>query len=110
MAGKFQFSLKEYQEAAVKYRADLLMLPIVGIGDTLQYMTGRPGIRYKERVGNLTGDAQFAPYNPQRAVDYTSASSSATSKHTLAPLSPTLNPTRLSLRFSAQAPPKATVR
>ena len=48
MAGKFSFSLKEYQEAAVKYRADLLMLPIIGIGDTLQYMTGRPGIRYKE--------------------------------------------------------------
>lgn len=70
MAGKFQFTLKEYQEAAVKYRADLLMLPIIGIGDTLQHMTGRPGIQYKERVGNLTGDAQFAPYNPQRAVDY----------------------------------------
>lgn len=70
MAGKFSFTLKEYQEAAVKYRADLLMLPIIGIGDTLQHMTGRPGIRYKERVGNLTGDAQFAPYNPQRAVDY----------------------------------------
>ena len=70
MAGKFSFTLKEYQEAAVKYRSDLLMLPIIGIGDTLQYMTGRPGIRYKERVGNLTGDAQFAPYNPQRAVDY----------------------------------------
>ena len=70
MAGKLTFTLQEYQEAAVKYRADLLMLPIIGIGDTLQYMTGRPGIRYKERVGNLTGDAQFAPYNPQRAVDY----------------------------------------
>ena len=70
MAGKFQFTLKEYQEAAVKYRSDLLMLPIIGIGDTLQYMTGRPGIRYKERVGSLTGDAQFAPYNPKRAVDY----------------------------------------
>ena len=39
MAGKFQFTLKEYQEAAVKYRSDLLMLPIIGIGDTLQYMT-----------------------------------------------------------------------
>lgn len=70
MPGKLQFSLKEYQEAAVKYRADLLMLPIIGIGDTLQYMTGRPGIRYKERVGSLSGDAQFAPYNPKRAVDY----------------------------------------
>lgn len=70
MAGKFSFTLKEYQEAAVKYRKELLMLPIIGIGDTLQHMTGRPGIRYKERVGNLTGDAQFAPYNPKRAVDY----------------------------------------
>lgn len=44
MAGKFSFTLKEYQEAAVKYRSDFLMLPIIGIGDTLQYMTGRPGI------------------------------------------------------------------
>lgn len=70
MAGKFSFTLKEYQEAAVKYRKDLLMLPIIGIGDTLQHMTGRPGIRYKERVGNLTGDAQFAPYNPKRSTDY----------------------------------------
>lgn len=70
MAGKFQFSLEEYQEAAVKYRSDLLMLPIIGIGDTLQFMTGRPGIRYKERVGNLSGDAQFGPYNPQRSVDF----------------------------------------
>lgn len=70
MAGKFSFSLQEYQEAAVKYRKELLMLPIIGIGDTLQYMTGRPGIRYKERVGTLTGDAQFAPYDPNRSVDY----------------------------------------
>ncbi len=70
MAGKFSFSLPEYQEAAVKYRKELLMLPIIGINDTLQHMTGRPGIRYKERVGNLTGDAQFAPYNPKRSVDY----------------------------------------
>ena len=70
MAGKFSFTLQEYQEAAVKYRNDLLMLPIIGINDTLKFMTGRPGIRYKERVGMLTGDAQFAPYNPTRAVDY----------------------------------------
>ena len=70
MAGKLIFTLEDYQEAAVKYRPELLMLPIIGVGETLQYMTGRPGIRYKERVGNLTGDAQFAPYNPQRAVDY----------------------------------------
>lgn len=69
MAGKFSFSLADYQQAAIKYRRELLMLPIIGISDTLKYMTGRPGIRYKERVGSLTGDAQFAPYNPKRATD-----------------------------------------
>lgn len=110
MAGKLTFTLKEYQEAAVKYRADLLMLPIIGIGDTLQYMTGRPGIRYKERVGNLTGDAQFAPIIHAVPWTTTSASSSETSKLSLAPLSPTSSLTPLSQRFSAPAPQRATVR
>lgn len=70
MAGKFSFTPKDYQEAAIKYRSELLMLPIIGCQDTLQYMTAHPGIRYKERVGTMTGDAQFAPYNPSRSTDY----------------------------------------
>lgn len=70
MAGKFSFSPEDFQQAAIKYRSELLMLPIIGCQDTLQYMTSRPGIRYKERVGTMTGDAQFAPYNPARSTDY----------------------------------------
>lgn len=70
MAGKFSFTPKDYQEAAIKYRSELLMLPIIGCQDTLRYMTARPGIRYKERVGTMTGDAQFAPYNSSRSTDY----------------------------------------
>ncbi len=70
MAGKFSFSPEDFQQAAVKYRSELLMLPIIGCQDTLQFMTSRPGIRYKERVGTMTGDAQFAPYNPARSTDY----------------------------------------
>ena len=69
MAGKLQFSLETYQEAATKWRKDLLMLPIIGIQDTLKYMTARPGIRYKENVGNMSGTAQFAPYKPTRSTD-----------------------------------------
>ena len=42
MAGKFSFTLKEYQEAAVKYRADLLMLPIIGISPTTSTTTLTP--------------------------------------------------------------------
>ena len=59
MAGKLQFTPEEFQEAATKYRKELLMLPIIGVQDTLQFMTARPGIRYKENVGALSGDAQF---------------------------------------------------
>ena len=70
MAGKLNFTLQEYQEAATKWRSDLLMLPIIGCQDTLKYMTARPGIRYKEQVGALSGDAQFGPYKPSRSTDF----------------------------------------
>ena len=69
MAGIVHFSLPEYQEAAHKYRPDLLMLPIIGCEQTLQYMTQRPGIRYKESVGELVGSAQFAPYKSTRRTN-----------------------------------------
>ena len=70
MAGKLEFTLKEYQDAATIYRKDLLMLPIIGIQESLKYMTGRPGIRYKEQVASISGDAQFAPYKPSRSTDF----------------------------------------
>ena len=68
--GNLTFTLQEYQEAATKYRKDLLMLPIIGIEETLKFMTGRPGIRYKENVAAMSGNAQFAPYKPSRRTDY----------------------------------------
>ena len=70
MAGRLTFTLQEYQEAAHKYRSDLLMLPIIGIEETLKFMTGRPGIRYKESVAAISGNAQFAPYKPARRSDF----------------------------------------
>lgn len=69
MAGKLQYSLEEYRDAARKYRSDFLRLPIIGCDETLKFMTGRPGIRYKESVGSLTASAQFAPYSPTRSHD-----------------------------------------
>ena len=70
MAGKLTFTLQDYQEAATKWRSDLLMLPLIGCQETLKYMTARPGIRYKEQVGALSGDAQFGPYKPSRSTDF----------------------------------------
>ncbi len=70
MAGTISFTLEDYQVAARKYRKELLMLPIIGIQETLKFMTGRPGIRYQEAVGTLTGNAQFAPYKTNRSHDF----------------------------------------
>jgi len=70
MPGKLQFDLAAYQEAAHKYRSELLMLPIIGIQDTLKFMTPRPGIRYKESVAAMSGNAQFGPYKPSRSSDF----------------------------------------
>lgn len=70
MAGRLNFSLEEFQNAAIKYRKELLMIPIIGCQETLKYMTGRPGIRYKEAVGTIGGTAQFAPYKANRSHDF----------------------------------------
>ncbi|MDE7080051.1 MAG: hypothetical protein K2O78_00135 [Muribaculaceae bacterium] len=68
--GKLKFSLEQYQEAAVTYRSDLLMLPIVGLTEILPFVTSRPGVRYSERVGDITGEAQFAPYDPANVTEF----------------------------------------
>ena len=62
--GKLVFTPEEWREAAHKYRKELLMLPLFGCKETLDFMTGRPGVRYKESVGTIGLDAQFAPYKP----------------------------------------------
>ena len=58
--------LAAYQEAAVKYAKELLVLPLEGAKSTLQFMTGYPNVRYKLRVGAPEFDAQFGPYDPTR--------------------------------------------
>ncbi len=64
--GKLTYNLEDFQKAAITFRKQLLRLPIVGIADTLQYMTSRPGVRYSELVGTSSANAQFAPYKKGR--------------------------------------------
>ena len=61
--GKFTSDqLAAYQQAAVKYRKQLLAIPHLGLEEILPYVTVRYGIRYKESVGTLSINAQFQPY------------------------------------------------
>lgn len=69
MAGQLSFNLASYQEAATKWRPELLKLPIISCRETLKYMTERPGIRYKENVGTASADAQFGPYKASRSTN-----------------------------------------
>ena len=54
------------QKSAIKFRKELLKMPVLALEKSLPYMTLRPGIRYKEIVGELSGDIQFGPYSNSR--------------------------------------------
>ncbi len=49
-----------------------MLMPLFSCKDTLKYMTGLPGIRYKEALPTYEGHAEFAPYRSDRkAADTT---------------------------------------
>ena len=48
--------------AAQKFRTELLIMMVLGLDRTLQHLTLRPGIRYKETVGELSGPVELMPY------------------------------------------------
>lgn len=55
--------------AAQKYRKELLIMAVLGLGQTLQHMTLRTGIRYKETVGELSGPVELMPYTGELEND-----------------------------------------
>lgn len=57
---------EELKKSAVTYKKELLVMPVIGARRTLQHMTGRPGVRGRQVVGEMSGDAQFGPYSNSR--------------------------------------------
>ena len=57
---------EDLQKSARKYRKELLQMPVLGLSRSLQHMTLRPGIRYAETVGELSGDMQFGMWRGWR--------------------------------------------
>ena len=57
---------EDLQKTARKYRKDFLQMPVLGLSRSLQHMSLRPGIRYSETVGEMSGDIQFGPYSETR--------------------------------------------
>lgn len=57
---------EELQKSARRLRKEFLKMPVLALSSSLQYMSLRPGIRYAETVGELSGDIEFGPYSETR--------------------------------------------
>lgn len=66
VAGKVVITPEQLATSAAKNRPELLRMPLMAMGNTLNYFTLRPGIRHSETVGELAGDFEIGPYNPYR--------------------------------------------
>lgn len=56
----------ELSKTAKKYRKEFLQMPVIALQRSLHFMSLRPGIRFAEVVGELSGDMQFGPYSETR--------------------------------------------
>ena len=52
----------ELNKSAQKYKKTLLMMPSIGVDEVLPFMTGFPGVTYKETIGELFANSQLRPY------------------------------------------------
>lgn len=55
-----------FAKSAHEFRKELIMMLTIGLQNSLQHMTLRPGVQYKQTVGEIGGNAQFGPYDPNR--------------------------------------------
>lgn len=64
--GELNLSADVLAKSAIKIRKQLLAMVVIGLQNTTQHMTVRPGIRYKEVVGELSGGIEVGPYSESR--------------------------------------------
>ncbi len=67
--GDVNITPQELNESFHKFRKDLIEMPVYALAQILPYVTLRPGVRYKETVGELKGDMQLAPFKVDRRTD-----------------------------------------
>lgn len=54
---------EKLNNTAIKYRKELMLIPLLGMQNVLQYMTLRTGIQWKEIVGEIASGAQLRPHD-----------------------------------------------
>lgn len=62
-------TLGDLQKSATKYQKEILIMPATSAAATLQHMTGMPGLTGNVVLGEMSGDAELAPYKRTNHVD-----------------------------------------
>lgn len=58
--------LEDFTKAAKMWRQELLMLPVLAMGDVTKFLTLLPGCTTNQFLGSANIDAQFAPYEANK--------------------------------------------
>ena len=67
--GYLNISDADLKKSATTFQKELLITPVISCSDTLQHLTGRPGVAGREVIGQLTGNIEIGPYNATRIDD-----------------------------------------
>lgn len=67
--GKVTITPDALAKSAIKYRREILMMPVFALKDFLQHVSLRTGIRYAEVVGQMAGTGELGPYDEDRIND-----------------------------------------
>lgn len=62
-------TLDALQKSATRYEKEILIMPTTSAAATLQHMTGMPGLTGSVVLGEMSGDAELAPYKRTNHVD-----------------------------------------
>lgn len=62
--GSVVITPEELSKSFHTYRKELIQMPVFSLQRALPAFTLRTGVRYKETVGELSGDMQLRPYDP----------------------------------------------
>lgn len=62
--GKVNITVEQLSKSSLKFRKEILMMPVMSMRENwLPYVSLRPGIRYAEQVGQMSGSAEIGPYS-----------------------------------------------
>lgn len=67
--GNITFGAEELSTTFQTYRSDFLMMPLLALGALAEHCSVRTGIRYRETVGEMSGNLELSNYQKTKYED-----------------------------------------